>query len=326
MDAMSVSFLVFFFITLLVLGIQQLKTSDDHIVANRVQKLKAKDVKEQLSAINQEPGDQRQPELWRRALTSVSQLSPAMRLGRLVDKKLTEADVPLRGEEFVVIIVFSAVVSGSFFSAVSMNAGLGLAAAGAGMLVPLMVVNTARAKKLQAFNGQIGDALVIIANSLRSGFSFLQAMDMVRKELPDPIRKEFSRTFREITMGTSTEDALQNMALRVKSEDLDLVVTAVLIQRQVGGNLAEVLNNIAHTIRERIRIKGEVKTLTAQGRLSGIIIGLLPLALALVMLIMNPPYIMTLFTSSTGLMLVSTALGGQILGLILIKKIVNIQV
>lgn len=327
MDTLTISILVFCFITLLVLGIQQLKHSDDQMVASRVLKLKARDVKEKLDQLNQDPGDRaQQPELWRRALTFASRLSPAMRLGRRVDKKLAEADVPLRGEEYVVLVLLAALVAGGFFSAVFMNLGLGLAAAVTGSLVPYLLVNSTRARRLQTFNGQIGDALVIMANSLRSGFSFLQAMDMVCKELPDPIRKEFSRTFREINLGTPTEEALQNLALRVKSDDLELVVTAVLIQRQVGGNLAEVLDNIAETIRERIRIKGEVKTLTAQGRISGIVIGLLPLALAMFMLVINPAYIMTLFTNSIGLILVSTALLGQVLGALLIKKIVSIEV
>ncbi|MEW5953321.1 MAG: type II secretion system F family protein [Bacillota bacterium] len=327
MDALTVSALAFCFFTLLVLGIQQIKHTDDQMVASRVRKLKAKEVKEKLAQLNQNPGDRSpQPEFWRRVLTSASRLSPAMRLGRLVDKKLAEADVPLRGEEYVVLVLLSALVAGGFFATVSLNLGLGLAAAVVGGLAPHLLVNRIRTKRLLTFNSQIGDALVIMANSLRSGFSFLQAMDMVCKELPDPIRKEFSRTFREINLGTPTEEALQNLALRVKSDDLDLVVTAVLIQRQVGGNLAEVLDNIAETIRERIRIKGEVKTLTAQGRISGIVIGLLPLALVTFMLIINPAYIMTLFTNSIGLALVSAALLGQILGILLIKKIVNIEV
>lgn len=327
MDAYTVSVLAFCFIILLVLGIQQQRQTDDRMVASRVHNLKASEVKEKLHQLNQDPKDRiQQPELWRRALAHVSRLSLAMRLGRRVDKKLAEADVPLRGEEYVVLVLLATLVTGGFFAAVSMNLGLGLAAAVAGGLVPYLLVNSIRTKRLQTFNNQIGDALVIMANSLRSGFSFLQAMDMVCKELPDPIRKEFSRAFREINLGTPTEEALQNLALRLKIDDLDLVVTAVLIQRQVGGNLAEVLDNIAGTIRERIRIKGEVKTLTAQGRISGIVIGLLPLALALLMLAINPAYIMTLFTNSIGLVMVSAALFGQVLGVLLIKKIVNIDV
>jgi tight adherence protein B len=130
----------------------------------------------------------------------------------------------------------------------------------------------------------------------------------------------------EMNWGTPTEEALLNMAARVNSEDLELVVTAVLIQRQVGGNLAEVLDNIATTIRERVRIKGEIKTLTAQGRISGLIIGLLPILLTAVIYFLNPAYIKPLFASKTGLTMVSFAVLAQILGLGLIKKIVQIPV
>lgn len=325
MDPIIVSILTFTFITLLVLGIQQLRQSDDRMVASRVKKLRAEDVKEKIEELNKEPVRERQ-ELWRRALAAASRLSPAVRLGQRVDKKLADADVPLRGEEFVVIVFFLVFTAGFFFSVLTMNIGLGLVAGAACSVIPFLFVSSSRSKRLQSFNNQIGDALVIMSNSLRSGFSFLQAMDMVCKELPNPIRKEFSRTFREINLGTPTEEALLNMAKRVNSEDLNLIVTAVLIQRQVGGNLAEVMDNIGHTIRERIRIKGEVKTLTAQGRMSGIVIGLLPLAMALFITMINPSYMMTLFTNSIGIVMVAMALFGQLLGVLLIKKIVSIEV
>ena len=128
-----------------------------------------------------------------------------------------------------------------------------------------------------------------------------------------------------MNLGTPIEDALNNLSKRVNSDDLELVITAVLIQRQVGGNLAEVLDNIGGAIRERIRIKREIKTLTAQGRISGVIIGLLPIFLAVFMLTANPGYILELFTNRVGLIMLTLAVLGQFIGLIVIKKIVDIK-
>ncbi|MTI83674.1 MAG: type II secretion system F family protein [Firmicutes bacterium] len=288
-----------------------------------MQRVSAKQVKEKLARMHNK---EEHTDFWRRLLANSSQLLLARRLGRKVEKQLTESDIPLRGEEFVVIVAASGITAGTFFSLITMNVLTGLMAAIASSLLPFLFVRTAHARRVTKLNAQIGDALSIMSNSLRSGFSFLQAMDMVRRELPDPISKEFSRTFREINLGTSTEEALQNLVHRVNSEDMELIVTAVMIQRQVGGNLAEVLDNIGKTIRERIRIKGEIKTLTAQGRISGIIIGFLPVVLAVIMTGLNPEYIMTLFTSEVGRLMLLAAIGGELLGILLIKRIVNIQV
>jgi len=322
MNPKLISFLFLCTVLLLVLGIKQLQASDQQLVVNRVKKLSAKDIKKKLKLVYQ-PEHQ---ELWRKLLAGASGLYIARRLGRLADKKLEEADILLRGEEFVVIVISVTVGIALLVAAITLNLGTGLLAGLIAGLVPFVILNRDRAKRLTNFNAQIGDALTIIANSIRSGFSFLQSMDMVRKELPDPISKEFGRTFREINLGTATEEALQNLATRVNSEDLDLVVTAVLIQRQVGGNLAEVLDNIAETIRERIRIKREIKTLTAQGRISGLIIGLLPVFVGGIMSVLNPAYIRELFTNQIGLLLLSLAVGGEIIGILFIRKIVNIQV
>ena len=323
MDLYLISLSSFFFVTLLILGIQHLLQADEDKVASRAKKLTSGTWKQ--SPVDGEPSAKEHPELWRRALTMTSKLSPAVRLGKLMDQKLAGADVPLRGEEFVVIVLASAVGAGLLFTVLTANPGIGMIAAVIGSIIPFAVINTSESRRLKAFNNQIGDALAVISNSLRSGFSFLQALDMVRKELPDPISKEFASTLREINLGTATEDALRNLAARLKSEDLSLVVTAVLIQRQVGGNLAEVLDNIAHIIRERIRIQGEVKTLTAQGRISGLVVGLLPVGLAVVLMLINPSYITTLFTTSVGLIMLATAFCSQMLGMFLIKKIVDVK-
>jgi len=323
LEPTTITILVFISACLVVLGVYQLKNAEEQLVAHRMQRVSAKQVKEKLARMHNK---EEHTDFWRRLLANSSQLLLARRLGRKVEKQLTESDIPLRGEEFVVIVAASGITAGTFFSLITMNVLTGLMAAIASSLLPFLFVRTAHARRVTKLNAQIGDALSIMSNSLRSGFSFLQAMDMVRRELPDPISKEFSRTFREINLGTSTEEALQNLVHRVNSEDMELIVTAVMIQRQVGGNLAEVLDNIGKTIRERIRIKGEIKTLTAQGRISGIIIGFLPVVLAVIMTGLNPEYIMTLFTSEVGRLMLLAAIGGELLGILLIKRIVNIQV
>ncbi|HHX49859.1 MAG TPA: secretion system protein, partial [Clostridia bacterium] len=263
-------------------------------------------------------------ELWRKLLSLAGGMFVARRLGKYVDKKLEEADILLRGEEFVVVVV-TVVLAGMFFiTSITLNIVAGLLAGLIAGIIPFLILDQARSRRLMNFNGQISDALTIMSNSLRSGFSFIQAMDMVRKELPDPIRKEFTRTFREINLGTSTEEALQNLGTRVNSDDLDLVVTAVLIQRQVGGNLAEVLDNISETLRERIRMKREIRTLTAQGRISGLIIEMLPIFMAVFLFFTNQQYIMQLFTNKIGQIMLGAAVLNELIGIYLIRRIVNI--
>lgn len=321
MDPKTIALLVAAAVSLLVLGIQQIKAADKNVLTQRLQRINTRRGEDKESS-----AAEKKVETWRRLLTVTSSIFLARRLGKLVDKQLSEGDIPLKGEEFVIIVAASGITAGAFFSALTTNLQLGFVSCVTASLLPFLFVRVARARRQAAFNAQIGDALAIMSNSLRSGFSFLQAMDMVRRELPDPMRKEFYRAFREINLGTPVEEALQNLVSRVNSEDMELVVTAVLIQRQVGGNLAEVLDNIGNTIRERIRIKGEIKTITAQGRISGLIIGLLPLALAVIMFLINPGYLMTLFRSEIGKLLILAAIFSELFGVLLIKRIVNIEV
>jgi tight adherence protein B len=193
-----------------------------------------------------------------------------------------------------------------------------------GYLAPQVYLDLRIRKRGKAFDAQLGDALILAANSLRTGYSFLQAVEMVSREMRPPLSTEFARMLREMNLGVTTEDAMRNMTKRVDSSDLDLALTAVLIQRQVGGNLAEVLDGIAATIRERFKLKGDIKTLTAQGRVSGLIISFLPIALAVVIFLMNPPYINVVRAPLGRMMLVSSAVG-MVAGFIWVRRIVNID-
>jgi len=258
-------------------------------------------------------------------LRQISRIFAARGLAVRVEGKLIRAGIPLKGEEGITLWLLSIVVPALLVLVFLRDPALAMLVGVSGAIIPLVFVNGAINRRLSRFEAQIGSALIIIANSLRAGFSFLQALEMVSREMPDPIASEFRRVLREMNLGTPMEQALMNLSKRVGSSDLDLVVTAVLIQRQVGGNLAEVLDNISGTIRERIRVAGEVKTLTAQGRISGIIIGFLPVFLALILFLINREYIVTLFTDSRGLMLLAAGLVSQVLGLLFIKKIVDIR-
>lgn len=181
-------------------------------------------------------------------------------------------------------------------------------------------------QRQDAFLKQIVDALTLMCSSLRAGYSFIQAMETVAKEMPAPIGEEFGQAVHEMSLGVTVEESLSAMVNRVELEDLELLVTAVLVQRQVGGNLAEVLEKIAHTIRERIRIQGEIRTLTAQGRISGWVVGLLPMGLALMISMVNPGYMSLLVTRPIGWFLLGFGLVNQLIGVMIIRKIIQIEV
>lgn len=262
---------------------------------------------------------------WKSIFNSFGQLLAPKKYLANISKELLRAGLVMRGEEYftaVVVLTGGLVILGYLLSQDvfwALLLGMG------GLVAPKIFLNNLKAKRLKQLNFQIGDALITIANSLRAGFGFMQAMDLVSKEMPDPIAAEFRRALREIQLGATMDYALLTMAQRVQSEDLDLVVTAVLVQRQVGGNLAEVLENISETIRDRIRLAGEIKTLTAQGKISGIIIGLLPICLFVILFLINRDYALILFKHQVGLVLIASGFISQAIGFILIKRIVNIE-
>ncbi|VBB06617.1 type ii secretion system (t2ss) protein f [Lucifera butyrica] len=264
---------------------------------------------------------------WRAAVRWFSHYFESFQWSRRMEHKMIQAGIPLRGSEFITLCV-GLVIIGAMLPFVLSGGKAFLAITGGitGYLLPVMLLRVKIARRAKAFNGQLGDALVLIANSLRTGYSFMQAMEMVAREMLPPVSEEFGRVLKEMNLGVATEQAMNNLAKRVDSDDLDLVVTAVLIQRQVGGNLAEVLDSIAGTIRERVKIKGQIRTLTAQGRISGLLISILPVALGVVLYAMNPGYITVLFTHPLGKMLLLAAVVSQLTGIFIVRKIVNIDV
>lgn len=261
----------------------------------------------------------------RHAFRSVSRILTPLAWRRKAEQELARAGVPLLAEEYVALQML--LLLGFALGVFRLNGSpvLALLAALVAALLPPLFIKSAQAKRVVQFNNQLGDGLTVMANSLRAGFSFMQAADTLSKEMPPPLSTEFSRLLREIKLGATTEDALQNMLERVASRDLELLITAVKIQRQVGGNLAEILDNIGETIRERIRLKNEIKTLTAQGRISGLLIGLLPVLIIAAVAVINPDYILTLIVHPVGPLLLLWAVCSEFVGIILIRRIVSID-
>jgi tight adherence protein B len=202
-----------------------------------------------------------------------------------------------------------------------------------GFMLPRMWLGRRKSSRLGAFNKQLPDTITLIANALRAGSSFLQAIELVVRESRPPISTEFSRVIREVNLGLPFDTALENMVRRVRSDDLELMATAISIQHQVGGNLAEILDSIAFTIRERVRIKGEIRTLTAQQRLSGYVVGFLPIGLAGFLFIAAPKFMDPMFDDRVSLIglpagVIILFLGGfaMFMGFMFIRRIVDIEV
>jgi tight adherence protein B len=241
--------------------------------------------------------------------------------------ELARADIKLTPAEFVGVNILAVVIGFVVLFILGRGSLLfGLLGGILGFYAPRLWVRQMQARRLSAFNNQLGDTLILLANSLRSGYSLLQSMETVSHELSPPMSIEFARVVREIGLGLTIEEALAHMLQRIPSDDLDLVITAINIQHEVGGNLAEILDTISHTIRERVRIKGQIRAMTAQQRFSGYVISLLPFILGVVMFMINPNYIGRMFNEPCGIMMLIT--GGLMIvaGYIIIRRITNIEV
>ena len=195
-----------------------------------------------------------------------------------------------------------------------------------GYFLPRFWIGRRISGRLSSFNKQLPDTITLLSNSLRAGSSFLQSIELVSREGNPPMSEEMGRVVREVNLGLGMEEALHNLVRRIKSDDLDLMVTAIGIQQQVGGNLAEILDTIAFTIRERVRIKGDINTLTAQGRVSGYLVAFLPIALGAALNAINPSFMEPLFTETIGRILIGVGVVMMIIGFLAIRKITDIKV
>ncbi|MGZ5302353.1 MAG: type II secretion system F family protein [Actinomycetota bacterium] len=245
--------------------------------------------------------------------------------GRL-DAELEAAAVSLRSGEFVIVTVAAAFGGMILGFAILKSPWLALGVGAVAGLGPTAALKFSLGRRSEKLREQLPDVLTIMASSLRAGHSFLQALDTTAKEIAQPAATEFQRVVAEIRLGRSAEDALGALAERVGSADFKWAVLAVNIQREVGGNLAEILDNVADTLRERATMRRQVRVLTSEGRLSAWVLGLMPFAIGLYMFLSNREYIMLLFTSKVGLVMLSGA--GLLLaaGILWMRKIVDIDV
>src|SRR5204862_1020528 len=237
-----------------------------------------------------------------------------------LDAELEAAGVSLRSGEFVVASAAGALLFGILGAALLRNALLALIVAGVGAAFPTLLLRSALGKRAEHLREQLPDVLTILASSLRAGHSFLQSLDTVAKEIAHPAAAEFQRVVAEIRLGRPAEDALEALAQRVGSPDFMWAVLAVNIQREVGGNLAEILDTVADTLRERAMLRRQIKVLTAEGRLSAWVLALLPVAIGLYMAAVNPSYIGLLVTTTIGLVMLGTAIVLMFLGILWMRK------
>ena len=192
--------------------------------------------------------------------------------------------------------------------------------------VPILYIYIKKKKRINRFEEQLPEAMDMLARSLKAGHAFTGGLQMVGQEFGDPVGTEFSKTLDEINFGVAYEDALKNLSARIDSDDLKLFVISVIIQRTSGGNLAEILENSGRLIRERFKLKGNIRTLTAEGRISAYILIALPFFLAYVMYLLNPNYISTLFTDPAGHFMIAAACVMMVIGAVVMKRMVDIKV
>jgi tight adherence protein B len=245
--------------------------------------------------------------------------------GERLSRRLEHAGWALRGGEFLSIVAISAVLSG-LLGSVAIDLVGALLGVVLGVTVPFALLSRATARRQAAIQAQLADTLMVIASSMRAGHSFLQSLDSAAKEIDDPAAGELGRVLTEIRLGRDIDDALEALVSRVGSQDLEWAVTAIKIQRKTGGNLAEVLETVAKTIRERETLRRQVRVLSAEGRISVIVLTVLPILIAVYLMLVNPEYLKTLTTTTPGIIISSVAGVLMAFGYLWMRKIVRLNV
>lgn len=265
---------------------------------------------------------------------AIGYLSPLLKLSKyftswsraeFFDKTMQLAGIPLRGAEFISISLISAFIIFILALILLLNVMQAAIVTVFWLGAVWLYVKRKIKKRSLLFNNQLCEAIGMMSNAMKSGFSFLQTLDLIAKEMKPPISQEFARTLREMQLGMNMEEALNNLSTRVRSEDLDLVLTAVIIQRQVGGNMSKVLDNIGRTIIDRVKIQGEIRTLTAEGRLSGYVVAAMPFMMAAIFLLIDPKYFDAFLAHPFGKVAIAVGIVMQIIGILVIQKIVDIK-
>ena len=264
--------------------------------------------------------------------------------GQSLTRSLARADIKMKTGEFILLVAVLTIIGGIIGWFLGGGSSFGverstgeilanvpgiLIGAAAGFLAPTIYLRRQQGKRLIKFDNQLADMLSLMVNGLRAGYSIMQAMEAVSKELPPPISDEFRRVVQEMQLGIPMNVALENLTRRIPSRDLDLLVTAITVQREVGGNLAEILDTISHTIRERVRVKGEIRILTTQVMTSGRFLAIMPLAVIIIMYFINRQYMMRFFNPATRMFGIPALIIGAcmiLIGYYLMTKIATIEV
>jgi tight adherence protein B len=239
---------------------------------------------------------------------------------------LERAGIPLRVGEYITLRVAVGLVLLLLTFLLTRNWLIALPTAPIGYFLPRWYVSRRRRQRKAKINGQLEEMLTLVANSLRSGYGLLQSFEYASRQIAPPLATELKRMLQEANLGAGAEAAIEALADRIASPDMEMVVTAIAIQRTVGGNLAQTLDNVAYTMRERDRIRGEIKTLTAQQRMTGVIIGALPIFVGVIMFAMNPDYMTPLFTETAGKILLLVAAAMEAAGVFLIRSMMSFEV
>jgi len=248
--------------------------------------------------------------------------------GDRVSRELARADLKFKVAEYYALVFISTIVVALVAYIIQPNPISAAIGAVIGFFIPRFYVKRQQTVRLNKFNDQLSDMLNLMVNGLRAGYSTLQAMEAVSRELPPPIRDEFHRVVQEMQIGIPMEKALDNLLRRIPSEDLDFVVTAINVQREVGGNLSEILDTISFTIRERVRIKGEIRVMTAQVRTSATVLSMIPVFLTMALWFISPEYIKSFFDRGPfcGWLAVVTIVGMIVSGYFVMMRIADIEV
>jgi len=288
-------------------------------------KTRLKQTGQSLDEFHEEQG-RKQTGLLKGLLRSLIRYAEKSNYYARIKTKLVQAYIKMKPIEFIEISIIAGLLLGLVLWMLTNNFFLALLGFVLGFRVPEMLLETIRKKRAKQLNEQLPQALSLISNGLRAGFSFPQAMAVVGREMKAPIADEFAKVLRDNSYGKNMDEALMDLGKRTDDEDLDIFITTLLIHLQVGGDLSEILDTISETIRERVKLKGDIRTMTAQSQMSAVIIGILPIAIAAVMFVLNPSYIGSLFSDSLGLMMVGVATGMMLLGAFLLTRIVKVKI
>jgi tight adherence protein B len=305
---------------LLIVGVAVTITSENTIVEKRLGQI----------AESQEVRAERQKQVNTPLTDWINKQVTGSSIGDRISKNLARADLKMKAGEYVALIIISAFFVGLLVWFITgLNIWLGAIGSIGGIFLPGFYVSWQQKRRLQKFDEQLGDMLNLMVNGLRAGYSTMQAMEAVSKELPAPICDEFRRVVQEMQLGVPMQGALDNLLRRIPSDDLDLVITAINVQREVGGNLAEILDTISYTIRERVRIKGEIRVLTSQVMYSGQFLALMPVFVVIILYLLNREYMMEFVNPVNGVCGYA-ALGLSafliILGYFVMRKLAQIEV